>query len=484
MTIRIGGILFAALVLVFWVSNLAQPRKCLRILIIATAVSELFLGCGYLFRFSNFEVNYYYLPLVLLFVSSFFYSLEANDKQKVLAVYFFFCLYLIFGLLLRLISNEQIYSLDHSIIADELWAGKTLVLIKAGSYSFVAFAKTVLFLGSIAFSSLVLKVNDLIKILKTLAWFARFFVIAGAFEFVFINSVSPTALREGVFWLFGQTSTAVAVPYYRGGLYSPLLACSEPSEVASSLFVSMVILLASYRLLGRHHDKFYIFAAFLVSALSLTLTGIVGNLCFLLVLLGAIDKKQRKTALIAMVALAIVAVMVMIGYPPISRYFSEKIAPGFAMLSYMANGYSDDYIIAHTGGSVAFRLYSMLNVLRVWVKHPLFGVGIGTTSAFSGLVTLLSNIGVIGVGLILVLWQRVIRSWTGKRIPFFAVFIEFLFLALRGGLADFTCSMGFVLCLALETMMFRYKGFVLRFGAKEQWAVDPRVLVLMLVQKD
>lgn len=86
-------------------------------------------------------------------------------------------------------------------------------------------------------------------------------------------------------------------------------------------------------------------------------------------------------------------------------------------------------------GSFAIRMWSIKHNLMLLLKYPLFGIGIGSGGALGGLVTFLSNIGIIGV-IIFYFCFREISPIFSKSI-LFAIYALIIFNIITGDLSTF-----------------------------------------------
>lgn len=107
------------------------------------------------------------------------------------------------------------------------------------------------------------------------------------------------------------------------------------------------------------------------------------------------------------------------------------------------------------------RVISVVHSYEVFLKNPLFGIGLGNSMSFSATMTLLSNLGVFGA----VAWARLCMcgySYTLKSyLLLFMLFLLYLFV----GRKDTVYSASTLLIFLIMDKRFLYRGLQ-KFGAK------------------
>lgn len=100
------------------------------------------------------------------------------------------------------------------------------------------------------------------------------------------------------------------------------------------------------------------------------------------------------------------------------------------------------------------RMGSIIIVMKAWAERPLFGLGLGTTSCFSGLFSILSTVGIIG----LILWYMLIFHIYPNHKADIIFNVIFILVFLPAG--DFEMFYGFnaVLWIELTSRLKLYHG--------------------------
>ena len=132
-----------------------------------------------------------------------------------------------------------------------------------------------------------------------------------------------------------------------------------------------------------------------------------------------------------------------------TNYFMERGTSSSGMISmlFASDGYQR--IIQSYGGSTAFRELGMLLGLQSFFSHFFLGVGIGTITSTSGLISILSNIGIIGFISLVIFWKKIFVSLFDKRLSNIAIFIGLLSQLVLGGIADYSFSPLLILLIYL-----------------------------------
>lgn len=223
--------------------------------------------------------------------------------------------------------------------------------------------------------------------------------------------------RDLIFGLGSDTSSILN----RGGLTAIYGFCTEPSSLSLSLFY---IGLASILVIREYKHLFIAFTIILVIGV---LTGsMLFYVLFLLLILALFVKEytnifcflKRKNKLIICFFLVFLIMLRFFLQSNLGSYFINRILNVFSIF---LNGN-----IAFNSESV--RIYSSLDMLRVFVYRPLFGAGLGTTYGFSSLFSFLSNFGIIGVISYFTVWKNFIGKFKYRNLLFLIVplFVSFI----------------------------------------------------------
>jgi hypothetical protein len=460
MKITAVGILLLAWLLFVLIRNFKDEKKCFPLLLGTAVFSELFLKLGYVLVFRGSEFNYDELAFLFLFLYSFYLMFRRPIYQKksfkllgILAVV------LGLGLVLRYFSKTTILSVDHTSTFDDLFTvHASMVPLKVTLYSLVVFFRVLAF-GLIAVVGTdYINIASLDRFVNKLFPFLVGYLVFGVIELLCNNLVSPTFIRSIALTLFGSGSSTALVPYFRAGIYSILLTTKEPSLSCYLLLIISFMLIEvaiTSKTLPRKRIAIACFILSLILSLSsLALTGMLGLgiiFIFSFFVLFA-QKAQRGKSLLLLGIVVLGLCLLPIALPSVVSYIQDKLAGSLDFLNFFLANPEDYSIFTRYGGSIVFRGYSMLNAITVFLKTPFFGAGIGTNVTMSGVLAVLSNTGIFGTILFLLLWHTLLKEAgiPSSGLSFFLCFVFFLF---TGGVSDVMYSFSSLILLCLMSLI-------------------------------
>lgn len=287
-------------------------------------------------------------------------------------------------------------SWDHLIFGSERMREATidvrsyLVLIRLSLFIFIAWSAV----G-------VLRGHDFLRIGSYALTFGKVQIAYGLFEFVtkaLAGNDVAMRLAAAVFPADGAVVTDIVV---RGGIVSLQAFCREPSHFALALTFILLILivLRANGFRGRFDFVWAAFGLFLL-VMSGAFTAIVGLAIIALVFVyylrrGNLVIDGRKRTLVYFAGFLVVAAGAIFATNSLAvseNYYFEKLYGVFANFNLILN--------RQYGGALSTfdalpRIASIVECLRVFFDRPVFGIGPGVVSPFSGVVAILSQYGIV-----------------------------------------------------------------------------------------
>jgi hypothetical protein len=270
------------------------------------------------------------------------------------------------------------------------------------SYSFqsilmllrVCFFTTILIVAKSVFSF-----KDWMRVLDLLTFIAKILVIFGFLE-IFIRLIFNFDLNLILNDFFGRGIST-------GGGISRLQGLSrEPSMYALVLFNMMILFLVSIKVeKNSSRDIFWIFCILFIGAMANSFSFLVSIFSFL-ILVSAITSSGKGTFrlmkfyLFGITTGTFILIFLTISWWE-STYLFQRIIESITQAQ---NGISRTYVIGVDYGSEASRIIGMLESFRSFLARPILGLGLGTTYCVSGFVSILANIGLLG----LIIWIRLL----------------------------------------------------------------------------
>lgn len=424
-------------------------------LFLFTVFSELFLDLGYIFKLGEYEINYSYISiLVTLIYGIICYGVKIKKKnfQYILLI----MVVLLVEILYRIASPSEIYSIDHNMIADELFYGKSLVKMEITTYSWISFVKVVFLLFSFIIFVTSYQLELFEKAILRYESFFKGYILFAVVELVINNVVNPNFVRNIILTLFGSGMATARLPYYRMGLHSILLTCREPSLANYAL---MYCCLSLYWISIEKKEKKinkYIIVAAIVMVLSLSLTGMLYSSILLLIYFVKRENREKngKKALVLFGTILVFTITFLFSSNRIYQYMMTRLNSIVSFITYVVNNSNSSNIFNIFGGSEVFRAYSMINAIQVFLKTPLFGLGIGTANALSGWLTVLANIGLLGTVIWIMMLNSLFRQMDFCQYKEAFIILMFTF-TIQGGISEVLMSGFYQIWLILITLIIQ-----------------------------
>ena len=413
---------------------------------------------GYFIRIAGKEVSYEdaYMAFFLI------YSLIQLKYIKIERRLFFFS-FCLFAIGIIGIFNEFIVPLPNKIINSDAFGGwdyyvsgltsKTIVKI-----NYMRFLLIYLRLLEYCVVALILKntysFSDYKNIIVKLIPWSKFVIYYGLVEFAFKNILKSAFLSKVNEFVLGIGNNTFAFGEKRMGLYVLQGITREQSHYALSLFFAVVFLFVFYRKINHNHVyKFYYYL--LLSIMFMVLSGAFSALVYIsiiVVMLFLFDKKivfrsevYLKSFFVLAGSFVLFFIMCFISKSLEDNYYAERFLRIINNFSLIINNDWKGKISAY---SEIVRFVSIFDTLRDVSYRPVFGLGCGVEWAHSGLVSMLSSIGFLG----LYFWCRLSLFSKHEKTSVFIMIILVILPNLLCGSVDMMLSP--VVLLILNNQLF------------------------------
>lgn len=457
LSLKIGSIGYI-LYLIYMLSRKEGYKTKFMSLYIFTAFSEIYLQLGYLFTIGGYEINYSYVAVVLLFIVAIYCQIMYKAKMPTWGAPFLIIVFI--GVLIRMISPNKLYGVDHYTSIDNLFtiSNPSLPLLKINSYSFISLVKTFLFVYSSVFFASIYQQDKFEKIILKYGTFFKGYTLFSIIELLVNNLINPKLIRNITLFIFGRQKTAAIIPYYRAGLYSTLLTCWEPSLTAYAMFFCLIGISWIHTKQKKKNDKLFMGMALFSMVSSLALTGILMAATYIIILLTKKSNRKKLAKIIPVIFISILlATSVILLSDSLSEYFVPRFERSFVFIKkiLLENPSFNSVTSSYGDVSEIVRLYSMWLCLQLLAKTPLFGTGIGTGTALSGFITLISNVGILGI----LAYNHIVKKFfyrIGKKDFISAFIILCIPFTLQGGITDIVMSCYYFIWLILIYDILKY----------------------------
>ena len=389
------SISFAGIViLILFVGTLYLYRKNIseqfqRCFLFSTFVS-ICANLGYVFLIGEYEVDITILMSVLMFFLDLRIFMRYGAKNILSLNIILFLISIFFSTLPIVFFNIYERSVPFGIDWDPCFGANAKSFPVITSIPFVQFFGMLLrillfFCNIMALKTLHIGRLFVFKIIKVSKIVAIVFISLSFVEMLVANFVDQFLIRNFLINMFGGSTTSTYLHLREFmGIYLPLLTFKEPSAYVMCVIFLLFCEFLSFKVY--HNFRYFITCLFLIFLLiiSNTLSSIIYLGCFLLIVFVSTNNKVFKGIFIV---LGIASCFVFYSL------YSSRIETIFDYINLLS--IEDPSLLPAT--SEVIRLYSIFNNLKIFLKYPLFGYGLGSCYSYSGLITCLANIGLLGL---------------------------------------------------------------------------------------
>lgn len=263
------------------------------------------------------------------------------------------------------------------------------------------------------------------KILKRLIGCAKVCTIIAVLDAIFRNIFHSSLIPSVMTLLFGDVGIAQhSGLMQRGVLFELTGTAQEASMLNYILFNTIILFLISKKQLGEKVTGWVILDC-VVLAINPSLSAYVYlGIVFLIIYMGCFNSRvsslrQVKKIIEVVCLLLVIAICLptLIEWLP-NNYLTERIKFASKMITIMM-GSSLNWVYS----SEAIRFIGIIQSIRYLAKRPLFGLGMGQLTCDSAVVTLFSNIGIVGGIIWLFIVYYINKETKEKSIKYLVFFI-------------------------------------------------------------
>ena len=335
----------------------------------------IFINIGYFVRINEYLVNYFDVIFIYMILMSYvFFGNKIKIKKKLLLFIIFFISIVFFGVFLLVFLPPNFKIIPRYI-------GTTAITKVYPQLNFEVVKRFILI---ILFSLFIIIFKNVIdnnrweKIINNLILFSKFYIIFCYFELIgkaIFNSNKLIILSGNI---FGKNVSQIDFLFERGGRYALQGLTREPSHLAVAIFVSIYILLLSKR---KDSEKiFYLILGSFLLFMSGSAAGFMITF-ILIIMFFLVMNKPKKIFIYGIITFGLI--LFLINYVDFSYYLLR---------------------VNRVLGGKESRFITIIDSFQVFLKRPMFGIGIGTMESYGFVSSALSNIGLVGF----ILWGCII----------------------------------------------------------------------------
>lgn len=268
------------------------------------------------------------------------------------------------------------------------------------------------FIGLVLFMLLLLTIRDLTDSEKNTLFCEVVIVTKVHIVFVFIEIITKyifrsnimTNVRDIILGVGVSTSTALE---HRGTGYAIYGLTREASHLSTVLFIFLLLLILSKKL---KENKIWAICSLVIMALTMSFSTLMYLLVLMVICIITYDRKISKKMLYTMLLFGLlisIGIMLLLN----NKYYSMRISGFFEDVSYIL---SRKTIAINEVTSSKVRMYGIIETFKLFLERPLIGVGLNTAYCHSGIIMVLSNIGIVGF----LVWIKFLKEICDEKVKF------------------------------------------------------------------
>jgi hypothetical protein len=397
------------------------------LLIIDALFISLIINSGFFFQLGNFQLEYeefFVLLAVLLYPFG-----MSRISYKILILSVFLIGTILIGHFMILLISEDIFlkPIGTSLESFYLNPWALEVRLEFGYNNFIRLFRVVFFCVVLTIIKSILSNNNQKRFIENL--FVAIVLIQSLIGLVDLFSqisMGVSVIDSIAVFIFGKDQTSLL---FRGGSYSIKGFMFEPNHFVFAFIPGMTLL--GFKKESSKQTIVIEMLAVLVLFLSTSLMGFL--IVFYWLGLKLLNSNKRSKYLFAAAIFIGLALFNKFQNIPLANYYFERLTLALSGVKHI--------------GSEGFRLMDINDNLRLFSEKPLFGVGLGSTSALGLIPSILSNVGLFG----LLSWLAIIKNTLfSAKIPLFAFCLISLLLFFAGDIGWFYNSVGVSVLLGIS----------------------------------
>lgn len=442
MSITIGTFIFLIITVFIFVKNSSSLKKLFISLFNLLVITSLFMNVGYFIKIGSFSLQYNEFILFVTFFISLLLVISKKFDTAILLKFILMTIVFCIPLVLNLVLNYQEYGISYDYTWDNYFLGRVdFTLLKPNSRSLLHLLRIVIFFFVIGCYLRFSNKNDFDSLIKKIYKISIIYLFILLIEFIFKNVLYSPIVNDFYLSVLGKSeSTYYGLGLMRNGIYSIIGLFREQSHLCNALMVLSVIFLFVYE---DNKIKKYLFLSLVLIAVPLctmAFSSILGIAIYYLFLFLINIRKSGKNQMLCILSLFIVIIAAILVYSFSS--YSERILNSLDVIfNFDINGKYDFE-------SENVRLFSIMYNLNIFSRHPLFGIGLGTSYSHGGVACILTSIGLIGFTVYSLYYKCIFRKNNYKKGVFLPFIVILFYSFLVGDISDLYSIPYFIIVLS------------------------------------
>lgn len=262
-----------------------------------------------------------------------------------------------------------------------------------------------------------LSISDFIWVAERFIKLSFISVIVGYAEFILENAYGSLSVTQATIAIFGKSGAHQVSLIERYGWYAIQGLTKEASMFSTAVFYTSIIS-ANLILLVKHNIKYIVFC--LLSFILLLINRSMSSYVYLFIgimfviylnLFNLKFLRNRRNVKKILVAICFVFILIITNqsFNYTSNYLMLRLNESIKEVTNISDG-------LFSATSEGIRYLGIYHCLTILWDRPFLGIGLGTVTCVSGIVTMLCNIGVIGFASFIVLQMKLIKGSNAERL--------------------------------------------------------------------
>lgn len=381
---------FLTIYIIFYIGKVIKKPYLVTDLFFISIALQLIGDVGYLIKFGNVTIEYnYFMSVICGFFSIIYIIRKGSINKKDFLVLIIYLMFILISMIYPLIFNLHYKSVSFGDSWDLLFGSNSRWGdVTFSTHAIGMFFRVAIFIISFYIFAINLEEKDLKKYVKKLYKISWIIILFSAIEFLITNFFNESLFRNFVLNFFGKSDATYLIQRKNFlNMYMPMGFMREPSSYAKSIYIFAVNNIFYYKYANNGKNKrlsiLNIVIILVILVFSNSMSGYIYILTLLFIVLYTMKNKLIKLSMILYIPIFLLPIYYL------AKNRLANIEEAFLLMNMDPSKLQMQ--------SELIRFYSMNNNLQLFFNHFIIGCGFGTVYSYSAIITLLANMGIIGL---------------------------------------------------------------------------------------
>lgn len=378
---------------------------------ILAIILDINIGAGYFFKLGSNEFSFSDVITGILVIISLIILIKVPLEKKVFITIACLITVIIIGVLFLIFIPYNGSIINSSGSWDGyLYGLQNKVKVVFTSQAILMITRVMIFTVLLLVNESIFTKKDWNIVIKYVLYFSKFSIIWGAFEWITKNMFNTNIMNNISNTIFGIGGSTYTDLILRDDAYAIMGFSREPSGYAITLAYIAILIMFNVKI--NNDNILWLYASLALLFLSMSLSSIILGIMIIIIsaLVFEFEINWANVFKITLILIAILGVVIYIlNQNSNDNYYMLRLKNSLKEFQLIIQGRYKTGIIT----SEKVRIISIVDTFKVFLDRPLLGIGIGTANSHSSIISILSNIGIIGF----FYWLKTIKS-IGQSISF------------------------------------------------------------------